>query len=329
MKTGRRGLLAKGAGIVLAILLVALFVSEQVATIELQPSLPKPDALAEPRSPGQVGFPADRTRAEIPFDNPQTPEKIALGEKLFFDGRLSADGTVACASCHNPDFAFTDRRPRSVGIGGRIGQRNAPTLLNALYNQEQFWDGRAASLEQQAGFSITNSIEMGQPSMDAAVAAIAAIDDYPKRFLGVFGRPPNARDLARAIAAYERTLYSFNAPFDHFLAGDKKAISDSAKRGWTLFNGQAYCNRCHAITIDEPNFVNFTDYDYHNTGVGIVQHRVVPLARQAERLVAAGDNGALDSAAIQSEMSALGRFLVTKDQIDIASFKTPACATCW
>ena len=323
MKTGMRGLLPQSIWIALSIILLARFVFGQIAITDAQPPIPKPDALAQPRSPGQAGFPVNQTRAAIPPDNPQTPEKVALGEKLFFDGRLSADGTVACASCHNPDLAFTDRRPTSVGIRGRVGHRNAPTLLNVLFNQAEFWDGRAPTLEEQASLSITNSVEMGQPSMDAAVASIAAIDDYKKAFHRVFGRPPSGPNLLRAIAAYELTLYSFNAPFDHFLAGDKNAISDSAKRGWALFNGQASCNRCHAITIDQPNFVNFTDNDFHDTGIGIVRYKVVPLARRAEQLVDSGDKGAIDRAAIQTDMSSLGRFLITRQEIDIASFKTP------
>src|SRR5213075_2806921 len=105
-------------------------------------------------------------------------EKIALGEKLFFDGRLSADGTVACATCHDPARAFTDGRPASIGIDGRVGQRNAPTVLNALYNKTQFWDGRAATLEEQAGLPLVNAVEMGQPNLDAAVAQIAAVEEY-------------------------------------------------------------------------------------------------------------------------------------------------------
>jgi Di-haem cytochrome c peroxidase len=118
----------------------------------------------------------------IPPDNPQTAEKIALGEKLFFDGRLSADGTVACSTCHNPAWAFTDGKPTSIGVKGRVGQRNAPTILNALYNETQFWDGRVNTLEEQAALPIVNPIEMGQPSMDAAVARIAAIDEYQRPF---------------------------------------------------------------------------------------------------------------------------------------------------
>src|SRR5207247_997581 len=142
-------------------------------------------------------------------------------------GRLSADGTVACSTCHDPARAFTDGRPTSMGIKGRIGQRNAPTTLNALYNKTQFWDGRAKTLEDQAALPIVNPFEMGQPSLNAAVAKIAAIGEYQRAFRGVFGRPPNATDLVRAIASYERTQISFDSPFDHFVAGDKNAISDA------------------------------------------------------------------------------------------------------
>ena len=134
------------------------------------PPIPRAGPLSRPRSLKQVGLPAELTRTVIPSDNPQTPEKIALGQKLFFDGRLSADGTVACATCHDPARAFTDGRPASIGINGRAGQRNAPTILNALYNKTQFWDGRAKTLEEQAGLPIINPVEMGQPTLDAAVA---------------------------------------------------------------------------------------------------------------------------------------------------------------
>src|SRR5437870_4873706 len=189
--------------------------------------IPKPGPLAHPKSIHQVGVPAAATRAAIPPDNPQTPEKIALGQKLFFDGRLSADGTVACATCHDPAHAFTDARPTSIGIHGRKGQRNSPTILNALYNKTQFWDGRAKTLEEQAALPIVNSIEMGQPSQDAAVAAIAGIDEYQQAFRRVFGRPPNGPDLLRAIASYELAQPSFGSPFDHCIAGDKNAIDAS------------------------------------------------------------------------------------------------------
>ena len=135
----------------------------------------------------------------MPPDNPQTPEKIALGEKLFFDGRLSIDGTVACSTCRDPAHAFTDARPTSIGIQGRVGQRNAPTILNALYNKFQFWDGRVKTLEEQAALPIVNRSEMGQPSLNAAVERIAAITEYQQASPSVFGHPPNQTDLVRAI----------------------------------------------------------------------------------------------------------------------------------
>jgi cytochrome c peroxidase len=287
------------------------------------PPLPKVTALAQPRPRKQVGVPERLTQAAIPKDNPLTPEKVALGEKLFFDSRLSADGTVACATCHDPARAFTDGRPVSIGIHGRAGQRNAPTILNALYNKAQFWDGRAATLEEQAAFPIVNPVEMGQPTVDAAVAGIAGIAEYRQAFLNVFGRPADGQNLPHAIAAYERTLVSFDSPFDHFIAGDKNAIDDSAKRGWQLFNTKARCNKCHALTDTQPDVVNFMDYDFHNIGIGIIRHNVVSLAREAEQQIASGDTLAVDRAAIATEMSALGRFLVTKKEADIASFKTP------
>ncbi len=286
------------------------------------PPIPSPGPLAAPRPVKQTGAPPEQA-LPIPPDNPQTPEKIALGEKLFFDGRLSADGTVACATCHEPERAFTDGKPTSIGIHGGIGQRNAPTILNALFNKTQFWDGRAKTLEDQAALPIVNPIEMGQPSVDAAVKAIAGLPEYAPLFQRVFGRAPNAADLLRAIASYERSLLSFDSPFDRFIAGDKGAISESAKRGWALFNGRALCNRCHAFSEKKPNLTSFTDDDFHNIGIGILRHNVVPLAKQAEQLVASGDAPSVDRAAIQTDFTALGRNLITKKTPDIAAFKTP------
>ena len=287
------------------------------------PLIPETDPLAQPKSLQQVGVPVAMSRGVIPADNRQTPEKISLGQKLFVDRRLSADGTVSCSTCHDPALAFTDRKPTSVGIKGRVGQRNAPTVLNALYNKTQFWDGRVNTLEEQAALPIVNSVEMGHPSLDAAVAQIAAVEEYQHAFRNVFGHPPNSPDLLRAIASYERTQLSFDSPFDHFIAGGKNAIDESAKRGWELFNNQARCNKCHALTETRRDVTNLIDNDFHNIGVLIVQHKVVPLARQAEQLVKTGDTSAIDQAAIQTEMSALGRFLITKKEPDIASFKTP------
>jgi cytochrome c peroxidase len=286
------------------------------------PPLPNPGRLAEPSSSNQVGFPTVLTQYVI-SPTTLTPARAALGEKLFFESRLSGDGNVACATCHNPARAFTDGRPTSVGIHGRVGQRNAPTILNALYNKHQFWDGRVTTLEQQAALPITNPFEMGSASIGDAVSRIADDRDYQNQFLQAFARAVNQQDMLSAIAAYERTLASFDSPFDHFIAGDKDAIGEPAKRGWQLFNTKARCNLCHALTDNQRDVTLFTDNDFHNIGIGILRHHVAPLAQRAERELAQGNLPAIDTAAITGDMSVLGRFLVTRKQEDIASFKTP------
>lgn len=304
-----------------ALILTALCSSSVIRAGDLPNTAASP--LAQPRSMRQVGLPAAATRASIPTDNPQTPEKVALGQQLFFDAHLSADGTIACSTCHDPARAFTDGKAVSAGIGGRAGQRNSPTVLNARYNATQFWDGRAATLEQQAALPIVNSVEMGQPNLDAAVASIAAIPQYRQAFQSAFGTAPNGTDLVRAIAAYERTQVAFDSPFDHYIAGERDAIDPAARRGWELFNGRARCNKCHALSDKTRDTTNFTDNDFHNIGVLIVRHNVVALAKQARQMLASADAAAVDRAAIQTDMSALGRFLVTKKESDIAAFKTP------
>ena len=214
------------------------------------PPLTKQGPLAKPRSSDQVGFPTVLTEYVI-SPATLTPARVALGQKLFFEPRLSDDGTVACATCHDPDRAFTDGRPVSVGIHGRAGQRNAPTVLNSLYNKHQFWDGRVSTLEQQAALPITNPFEMGSASIGDAVSRIASDKYYQAQFVQAFGRGVNEQDMLSAIAAYERTLASFDSPFDHFIAGDANAISDSARRGWELFNTKARCHLCHALTENQ------------------------------------------------------------------------------
>jgi cytochrome c peroxidase len=203
-------------GVIVAGIATLIFGCERSAkTVSPEgPPNPEADSLAQPKSLQQVGAPAELTREAIPPDNPQTSEKISLGQKLFFERRLSVDGTVSCSTCHDPQLAFTDRKPLSVGIKGRVGQRNAPTILNAFYNKTQFWDGRVNTLEEQAANPIVNAFEMGHPNLDTAVAQIASVEQYQHAFQRVFGRPPNGPDLLRAIASYERTQLSFDSPFD-------------------------------------------------------------------------------------------------------------------
>jgi cytochrome c peroxidase len=159
------------------------------------PPLPQGGPLAEPRTSDQVGFPKVLTQYVI---SPVTlrSARVALGQKLFFEPRLSGDGSVACVTCHDPARAFTDGRPVSVGIHGRVGQRNAPTILNALYNKHQFWDGRVATLAQQAALPITNPFEMGSTSIGDAVSRIASDKNYQTQFTQAFGRDVNERDLS-------------------------------------------------------------------------------------------------------------------------------------
>lgn len=301
------------------LLLTALFLlSSGVARAQ---STSGEDRLAAPKSLNQVGFPKDLYNELMPRDNPQTSAKVALGKTLFFDPRLSESNMVSCSTCHDPDKGFTDQRPTSMGIGGKTGQRNAPTVLNAAFNVFQFWDGREPSLEDQARDPILNPIEMGMKNPDEVVAKIGKIPEYKKQFEDVFGEPPNYKNLTRAIAAYERTQVAFDSPFDHFVAGDQKAISDQAKRGWAVYNGKGRCMSCHGWNPTQPLF---TDNRFHNIGVSAHKSDFVPLARKALALIAQGGGGAqqLDQLAIQTDMSGLGRFLVTKDPHDIGGFRT-------
>jgi len=152
-------------------------------------------------------------------------------------------------------------------------------------DKTQFWDGRAKTLEDQAALPITNPVQMGQPDLAAAVASLAALPEYQQAFQAVFGHPPNGQDLVRTLASYERTLTSFDSPFDRFLAGDDKAIDESAKRGWVLFNDRGRCNKCHALP-DMPDLTNFKDDDFHNIGVLIVRHRAVLPGNRQNRCTA-------------------------------------------
>jgi cytochrome c peroxidase len=283
------------------------------------PPAPKPGPLAEPAPVDQRGAPATLTKLATPPDNPTTPAKVALGKKLFFDARLSADGTVSCATCHDPDKGFTDRRPTSVGIKDQVGHRNAPTILNAMFNELQFWDGRARLLEDQAKLPVTNPIEMGMKTFDEAVAKVAAVPEYASAFQDAFGRAPHADDVARAIAAYERSQQAFDSPFDRFLSGDDKALDAAQRRGWTTFNGKGRCMSCHAINLTSPLG---TDNKFHNIGVSAHKSNFVALAQGALKQIDSGNAEAVDRAALETDMSELGRFLVTKRREDVGAFKT-------
>ena len=179
----------------------------------------------------------------IPEDNPLTPEKVARGRNLFFDRRLSRNGKVACATCHDPRRAFTDGRPLAVGVFGRKGTRSAPTLVNRGYGAAFFWDGRVRTLEEQVLKPIQDPNEMD-----------LTIEEASRRV------KVSRAELAAALASYVRTILSGNAPLDRYLNGDREALSAEARRGLNLFRGKANCTACHVGP-------NFTDERFHNTGV--------------------------------------------------------------
>jgi len=256
----------------------------------------------------------------VPKESPGTAAQVALGRKLFFEKRLSRDGTVACATCHDVSRGFTDQRPLFEGVGGQVGRRNSPTVLNALFFHTQFWDGRARTLEDQAKLPIVNPIEMGQPTPEAAVASIAGDQEYQREFRTAFGHEVTYEGIASALASFERTLVFLDAPFDRFLAGDVKAISDEAREGWALFNGKARCVSCHQLNSSNPIG---TDNRFHNIGVSARHQDFEELAKRALKTLAEDDSSEKqDKLAIESDLSELGRFVVTKNRADVGAFKT-------
>ena len=220
----------------------------------------------------------------IPAGNSMTPEKVELGKMLFFDPRLSGSNWISCATCHNPVMGYTDRLPRAFGHAMSEGPRNTPTVLNAAYIKVQFWDGRAATLEEQALGPIQASVEMRQ-TLGGAVENLKKVPEYREMFARVFGGddPINPANIARAIASFERTLTTPNSPFDRYLAGDKQALGPLAQKGFDLFQNKG-CIACH-------NGPALTDGGFH-----IIK---VP--------------GSVDD----------GRFNVTKEESDRSAFRTP------
>ena len=201
--------------------------------------------------------------------------RAALGKRLFFDTVLSRDRSMSCASCHVPDLAFTDGKKTAQGIWAVPGQRNTPTVVNRAIGSSQFWDGRARTLEEQALGPIANPDEMDLP-IEQAVARLGADASYQQAFTHVFGGEPTAQRLAEALAAYERTLYSVDAPFDRFIAGEESALSAAAQRGLALFGGKARCGECHTGP-------NFTDEAFYSLGVGGDPGRAAVTTRPTDR----------------------------------------------
>ena len=290
-----------------------LFATALASTVALGAVLAAAAARAEEV---ELSLPADALPPIVPPDNPLTAAKVELGKKLYFDRRLSADGTVSCATCHDPRHGFAEPRPVSIGVGGKQGVRNAPTAFDAAFLATQFWDGRAATLEEQAEGPITNPVEMAFPDAAAAEASIRSVPEYGALFAAAFGDASvTLQRIVQAIASFERTLVDLEAPIDRFIAGEATAISDSAKRGWELFNGTARCNTCHGHVVAYPLF---TDDLFHNIGVAA---KDVNFKELAGKVVAHPEN--LHTLAHDPGFNQLGRFIVTKEQKDIGAFKTP------
>jgi len=252
------------------------------------PSAPKdtlPETLPLDSIPLGLGGLGGLGRRAAPDDNPLTAERVALGRKLFFDTILSADNTVACASCHRPENGFAGASAKARGIGGREGPRRAPTLLNRAFGTSFFWDGRASTLEEQALQPIENPVEMGSSVADA-VGRLKADDDYTKRFKSAFDDGVTSANLARALAGFERALLRGDSPVDRFRAkSDHDALTPTQRHGLWLYESKGQCWKCHSGP-------NFSDEGFHNTGVSW---------------------GRTD----------LGRYQVTKKETDRGRYKTP------
>ncbi|WP_425401003.1 cytochrome-c peroxidase [Aeoliella sp.] len=195
-----------------------------------------------------------------PEDNLPTPERIELGWKLYFDKRLSGDTSMSCATCHDPSKGWGDGLKRAIGFGHKELGRHSPTVINTAYNTVQFWDGRAATLEQQALGPILADGEMNMASPEAAMEVIMQAPEYAGAFEKAYGSKPNWDDVGRAIAAFERTVITGPSKFDRYVQGDKDALNESEKRGLILFTTTASCTACHSGP-------NFTDNKFHMIGV--------------------------------------------------------------
>jgi len=223
----------------------------------------------------------------VPTDNVRHADKIELGKQLFFDGRLSRNNKVSCAYCHIPGSGFSDPHPTSLGVDDLIGGRQAPTVLNTAFSPLLFWDGRAKSLEEQTLGPIQNPIEMAE-TLDHLVSKLRTVKGYRQQFRNVFGTEISSQGIAKAIAAFARTLISTNSAFDQYSLGTKQAMNQAAIRGMALFKDKARCILCH-------NGPNFTDNQFHNLGVPQVGPMKVDL----------------------------GRYDVTRREQDKGAFKTP------
>jgi cytochrome c peroxidase len=246
-------------------------------------------------------FEALPDKVPVPADNPMSAEKIELGKQLYFEPRISMNGKISCNTCHNVLGSGTDNLQFSKGHEGKLGGRNSPTVWNSAFYSVQFWDGRAASLEDQAKGPMTNPVEMAMPNHDEVVKVVAGIPGYVSQFDKVFGKNSVTIDnIVKAIAAFERTLVTPDSPFDKFIKGDKKAMSAAAQRGMDLFQ-KTGCVACHS----GPNFAG----PHLPVGTGFYQK--FPTVPDAKLEAEFGFSKDLD------------RYEVTKNEADKHLFRVP------
>jgi len=248
----------------------------------------------------------------VPEQNPQTPEKIELGKMLFFDRRLSGDGTMNCGTCHDPEQGYSDGLEISLSYPTTRNWRNSPTLFNVAFQKSLFHDGRSLTLEDQALFPMMSAFEMNR-NLDFVEEVIRSVPEYVAAFQKVFGGEVTRERMAMAIAAYERTILSVNAPIDKHLKGDATALSDDAKKGLVLFMGKARCGECHFG-------VNLSDDRFYALNVPEnPEHQRDPRIAATRRFVAKVSH--YDDYRNLTEDP--GRYLVTKDKKDWKAFRTP------
>lgn len=248
----------------------------------------------------------------VPQHNPQTAKKIELGKKLFFDRRLSGDGTMSCATCHIPDMAFTDGQEISLSYPTTRNWRNAPTLVNIGLFKNLFYDGRATSLEDQALFPVMSAFEMNL-NLDYLEEKIRVVPEYAGAFQEVFGGDVTRERIAMALASFQRSLVSVNAPIDRYLKGDNAALSPQAQKGYMIFTGKGKCTDCHdgvLLSDDKFHALNIPENPEHQN-----DPRITATRRFVAKVYHYPDYRSLNEDP--------GRYLITKDKKDWKAFRTP------
>lgn len=244
---------------------------------------------------------------------PHIIKKAELGKKLFFDRRLSGDGTMSCATCHIPELAFTDGQEISLSYPATKNWRNTPTVINTVFHKTFFWDGRVKSLEEQALFPVMSSFEMNL-NIDFMVERIRQVAQYRKDFKETLGMDVSSKGIATVLAEFQKTLVSKNAPLDKFLLGDAKALSEDARQGMDIFVGKAGCINCHYGKA-------LMDNKFHHIGVPEKDEHIEDEQIAITRRFVAKIHGYKEYKSLKED---LGRYLITRQKKDWKAFKTPS-----